>query len=243
MQYLLTLQVSKYCLCRGDNVGIVNLPAYIGLPVYRQVCGRPIILYTLSFLLSQHRAASPVGVPTCDYVIGYTLTWQATDCGLNLFIFKYLRIKGVVNCQNTRDNVVPRIQQWPLDIPQWHITPHPQLPAKIIILYACHTHRRIKSKFPNHINSKYLSDIYEQIIHHFSYVGFVLSHKRLCYHGGLKTVHLKHIDSKSFPSQHGTLTKCWFNAGQRRRRWSNIKTALGQFLVGVVSCYQFSRWY
>ena len=27
-------------------------------------------------------------------------------------------IKGVVNCQNTRDNVVPRMQQWPLDIPQ-----------------------------------------------------------------------------------------------------------------------------
>ena len=42
--------------------------------------------------------------------------------------------------------------------------------------------------------------------------------------------------SKNFPSQHGTLTKCWFNVGQRRRRWSNIKTALGQFLVGVVSC-------
>ena len=48
-------------------------------------------------------------------------------------------------------------------------------------------------------------------------------------------------NSKSFPSQHGTLTKCWFNVGQRRRRWSNIKTALGQFLVGVVvSCNQFS---
>ena len=46
---------------------------------------------------------------------------------------------------------------------------------------------------------------------------------------------LQHIiDSKSFPSQHGTLTKYWFNVGQRRRRWSNIKTALGQFLVGVV---------
>ena len=29
-----------------------------------------------------------------------------------------LLIKGVVNCQNTRDNVVPRMQQWPLDIPQ-----------------------------------------------------------------------------------------------------------------------------
>ena len=98
--------------------------------------------------------------------------------------------KGVVNCQNTRDNVVPRMQQWPLDIPQWHITPHPQLSAKIIILYVFHTHRRIKSKFPNHINSIYLSDIYEQIIHHFSYVCFVLWHKRLCYHGGLETVHL-----------------------------------------------------
>ena len=46
---------------------------------------------------------------------------------------------------------------------------------------------------------------------------------------------------KSFLSQHDTLTKCWFNVGQRRRRWSNIKTALGQFLVGVVSCNQFCR--
>ena len=27
-------------------------------------------------------------------------------------------LKDVVNCQNTRDNVVPRMQQWPLDIPQ-----------------------------------------------------------------------------------------------------------------------------
>ena len=116
-----------------------------------------------------------------------------------------------------------------------HISPHIRLSAKIIILYAFNTHRRIKSKFPSHIDSIYLSDIYEEIIHHFSYVGFVLWHKRLCYHGGLETVDLQHIDSKSFPSQHGTLTKCWFNVGQRRRRWSNIKTVLGQFLVGVVS--------
>ena len=62
------------------------------------------------------------------------------------------------------------MQQWPLDIPQWHITPHPQLSAKIIILYAFHTHGRIKRKFPSHINSIYLSDIYEEIIHHFSFV-------------------------------------------------------------------------
>ena len=45
--------------------------------------------------------------------------------------------------------------------------------------------------------------------------------------GCLETVDLQHIDSKSFPSQHGTLTKCWFNVGQRRRRWTNIKTAFG----------------
>ena len=146
----------------------------------------------------------------------------------------------LLDCQNTRDNVVPRMQQWPLDILQWHITPHPQLSAKIIILYAFNTHRRIKSKFPSHI---YLSDIYEEKIHHFSHVGSVLWHKRLCCRGYLETVDLQHIDSKSFPSQHGTLTKCWFNVGQRRRRWSNNTTALGQFLVGVVSCNQFSRWY
>ena len=75
----------------------------------------------------------------------------------------------------------------------------------------------------------------------YSHVGFVLRHKRLCYHGGLETVDLQNIDSESFPSQHGTLTKCWFNVGKSRRRWSNIKTTLGRFLVGVVSCNQFSR--
>ena len=45
----------------------------------------------------------------------------------------------------------PKMQQWPLDIPQWHITPHPQLSAKIIILYAFHIYRCLNSKFPNHI--------------------------------------------------------------------------------------------
>ena len=122
----------------------------------------------------------------------------------------------------------------------FNITPHPQLSAKIIILYAFHTHRPNKSKFPNHINL-YLSDIYEEIIHQYSHVGFVLRHKRLCYHGGLEIVDLQHIDTDSFPNKHDTLTKCWFNVEQRRRRWPNIKTTLGQFLVGVVSCNQFSR--
>ena len=137
--------------------------------------------------------------------------------------------KGVVNCQNTRDNGVSRMQQWPLDIPQWHITPHPQLSAKIIILYEFHTHCRIKRNFPSHINSIYLSDIYEEIILHFSHVGFVFLHKRLCYSGGLETVDLQHIDSKSFPSQHGTLTKCWFNVGQCRRRGLTLKQHWANF--------------
>ena len=123
------------------------------------------------------------------------------------------------------------------------ITPHPQLSAKIMILHAFHTHRRIKNKFPSHINFIYLSDIYEEIIHHFSHVGFVLWYKRLWYRRGLETVDIQHTVSKSFSSQHCTLTKCWFIVGQRRRRWSNIKTSLGQFLVGVVSCNQFSSWY
>ena len=95
-------------------------------------------------------------------------------------------------------------------------------------LYAFHTHPHIKSKFPNHINFIYLSGIYEEIIHQFSYVGFVLRNKRLCYYWGMKTVDSQHIDSESFHSQHGTLTRCWFDDGQRRRRWSNIKTTLGQ---------------
>ena len=83
-------------------------------------------------------------------------------------------LKGVVNCQNMRDNVVLRMQQLPLDIPQLRITPHPQLSAKIIILYEFHTHCLIKSKLPSHLNSIYLSDIYEEMIQHFSHVGSVL---------------------------------------------------------------------
>ena len=85
-----------------------------------------------------------------------------------------------------------------------------------------------------------MSDVYEEMIHQFSYVGFVLLPKRFCYHGGLETADSQHIDSKTFPSKHGTLTECWFNVGQRRRRWSNNKTTLDQFFVGVVSCNQFS---
>ena len=74
----------------------------------------------------------------------------------------------------------------------------------------------------------------------FCYVGFVLKHKRLCYSWGLETVDLQHIDNESFPSQHCTLTKFWFNVGLRRRRWPNIKTTLGRFLVGVVSSNEIS---
>ena len=85
---------------------------------------------------------------------------------------KLARFKGVVNCQNTGTMWFPECNSAPPpDIPQWHITPHPQLSAKIIILYAFHTHRRIKSKFPSHMNSIYLSDIYEEIIHHFPLCG------------------------------------------------------------------------
>ena len=73
------------------------------------------------------------------------------------------------------------------------------------------------SKFPNHINSIYLSDIYEEIIHQFSYVGLVLRHKQFCFHAGLATVDSPHINSESFPSQHGTLTECWFNVANIQR--------------------------
>ena len=101
-----------------------------------------------------------------------------------------------------------------------------------MILYAFHTHRHIRSKFPNDINSIYLSEIYEEIIHQFSYVGFVLRHKRLCYHGGLEAVDSQHIDSEGFTSLQGTLIKFRLNIGQ----W-------GQFFVSVVSCNQFSLRY
>ena len=56
------------------------------------------------------------------------------------------------------------------------------------------------SKFPNHINSIYLSDIYEEIIHQFSYVGLVLRHKQLCCHGGLETVDSPILKVRAFPA-------------------------------------------
>ena len=31
------------------------------------------------------------------------------------------------------------------------------------------------------------------------------------------------LPGESFPSKHGTLTKCWFNVGQRLRRWPTLK--------------------
>ena len=97
---------------------------------------------------------------------------------------------------------------------------------------------RIKGKFPNHKLYTLATSIY---IHQFSYVGFVLRHKRLCYHGGLETVDSQHIDSERFSSQHGTLTECWCNVGQRCRHWTNINKTSGQFLIGVGSYNQFSR--
>ena len=51
------------------------------------------------------------------------------------------------------------------------------------------------SKFPNLINSIYLSDIYEEIIHQFSYVGLVL-----CCHGGLEQLTHGIITVRAFPA-------------------------------------------
>ena len=91
---------------------------------------------------------------------------------------------------------VPRIQQWPLAIPRWHSTPHPQLSAKIIILYAVHTHRHIKSKFPNHIN---LSDIYEKIIQQF-YCGLCVETQTVVLPWGFWNSWLTSVTVKTFPA-------------------------------------------
>ena len=56
------------------------------------------------------------------------------------------------------------------------------------------------SKFSNHINSIYLSDIYEEIIHQFSHVGLVLRLKQLCCHGGLETVDSRILTVRAFPA-------------------------------------------
>ena len=118
------------------------------------------------------------------------------------------------------------------------------MPLWLLLLGETFIVKSLKSSFsPKTVNHWSLILTTCEIFHQFSYVGFELRHKRLCYHGGLETVDSQHIDSECIPSQHGTLTKCWFNVGQRRGRWSNIKTTFGQFLGGVVSCNQFSRWY
>ena len=144
--------------------------------------------------------------------------------------------KGIVNCQNTLDKGVPRMQQWPLDIPQWHITQHPQLSAKIIIAYYMRLSHiaTLRANSQIIINSIYLSDIYEEIIHQFPHM-YCVQTQTVVLPWGLETVDLQHIDSESFPSQDDTLTKCGFNVGQRVRHWFNFKTTLGQlgqFLVG-----------
>ena len=49
---------------------------------------------------SKHRTGEPSELHV------YTVHWVNKSSSVQL-------IKGVVNCQNKRDNVVPRIQQWP----------------------------------------------------------------------------------------------------------------------------------
>ena len=129
------------------------------------------------------------------------------------------KLKGVVICQNTRDNVVPRMQQWPLDIPQWHITPHPQLSAKIIILYAFHTHRRINSKFPRHLwgsNSPFLS------------CGPLCCDTKGCVTVGIwRQLTSSILTVKAFSANTAHSPDVGLMS-------ANIKTTLCQFLVGVV---------
>ena len=121
------------------------------------------------------------------------------------------------------------------------ISLHIQLSAKIIILYAFHTHRRIKSKFLSHINSIYLSDIYEEKNHHFSHVGFVFRHKRLCYRGGLETVDFQHMTVRAFPANMAHS----LNVGLMSTNVADVGLTLKQhwanFSFGVVSCNQFSH--
>ena len=175
-----------------------SLPFYVSRSPFI-ACRSPFTAYVMHFdVFSLPFSASSLPFNTPRH------TWTHLTC---IFMHAHCLyassapFKGVVNCQNTWDNVVPRMQQWPLDIPRWHITPHPQLSAKIIMLYEFHTHRRIKSKLPSHINSIYLSDIYEGIIHHFSHVGFVLWHKRLCYHMGVwKQLTSSILTVRAFPA-------------------------------------------
>ena len=139
---------------------------------WRYCCPSALVSCSLRLVINDIPCSGELKIKQCQH------KWFARIIRLwfaRVICANYVHIKGVVNSQNTLDNVVPRKQQWPLDITQWHITPHPQLSSNIIILHAFHTHRRIKRKFSSHINSIYLSDIYEEIIHHFYHVGFVLT--------------------------------------------------------------------
>ena len=90
----------------------------------------------------------------------------------------------------------------------------------IIILYAFHTKRHIKSKFPNHIKSIYLSDIYELKTPPILFIW------ALC---------LQAIDMRALPENIAHSPNVGVMSGQRRRRWSNLKTGLDECLVVVVT--------
>ena len=96
----------------------------------------------------------------------------------------------------------------------------------IILLYAFHTQRRIKSKFPNHSKDMYLSDIYELIIPPMLLAGRWVCNLTvvLLWGGELETADPHAcIDRRAFPANivHSR------NAGlmlrkRRRSRWSSI---------------------
>ena len=91
-------------------------------------------------------------------------------------------------------------------------------------------------KLPNHINSIYLSDIYEEIIHQFSHVGLVLRHKQLCCHGSLETVDSPILTVRAFPASTAPSPNVVLMSVNVANVGLTLKQLLGQFLVRVVSC-------
>ena len=122
----------------------------------------------------------------------------------------YRWLKGIVNCLSTgtwgpQNAIVARGYST-----MTYIATSILISQDNNAIYVFHTQRLNKSTFPNHRKSKYLSDIYEEIIHQCSQMGVGLRHKLLRYGGEEKQLTPTHMDRDS---KHSTLTKCWFNVG------------------------------
>ena len=133
----------------------------------------------------------------------------------------YIGLKSIVNCWNSEDMGSPEFNSV-----DWY---------SIRILYMLHTQSRIKSKFPNHSKAIYWSDIYELIFPPMLLAGRWVLKLTLLLLRELETADPHAcIDRRAFSANIVHSPNVGLMLSQRRRRWCNINTALGECLVVVV---------